>query len=433
MAYPKNATTPPRIAIGPVVQISDGVVQTSGVSVVVCPEGGAETAGGGTISYGGSSNVVYYAPTQAETDYTAFVVTAYKTGCIPVSVTVVTEDTSTAGRVSVATNNDKSGYALSASGLNLVTAWTVDINGDLAGSVDSVTGAVGSVTATVDANVVSVDGGPVDPDPDTPDVNVVSMAADAVSAAAVSAAAVVKMQTGLATSTQASAIANNTIVYLAIPAQIEIPNVSDTLTFRIALHDLAGNMVAPDSTPTITLATAGGTSRASRLAAATNPSTGVYEWAYSGTSTDPEERLYGEVTVTEGGVPRKTPFTIQVFDQTLYRFTTDDRDALTAIQTQGSVLEGILGTPVATVSDDIAAVLAEATTAATNTGTIQTSIDTVSDNTDVTSAFLLNVHTAAVESPTGTYTWYVRNADNSANYLQVVYVKATGARTVTIL
>lgn len=99
--YPRNAATPPRIAIGAVVQISNGAVQSSGVSIAVRAEGGSEGAGGGTTSYGGSSGIVYYAPTQAETNYTAFVVTAYKTGCIPVSQTVVTTANATAGRVDV--------------------------------------------------------------------------------------------------------------------------------------------------------------------------------------------------------------------------------------------------------------------------------------------------------------------------------------------
>jgi len=95
--YPRNAATPPRIALGAVVQISDGAVQGSGVSVVVRAEGGAETAGGGTISYGASSSIVYYAPTQAETNYTAFVVVAYKTGCLPVAQTIITSASATAG------------------------------------------------------------------------------------------------------------------------------------------------------------------------------------------------------------------------------------------------------------------------------------------------------------------------------------------------
>lgn len=96
--YPRNAASPPRIAVGAVVQISDGAVQTSGVSVSVRPNGGSETSGGGTISYG-ASGIVYYAPTQGETDYTDFVIVAYKTGCIPVAVTVVTSASATSGKV----------------------------------------------------------------------------------------------------------------------------------------------------------------------------------------------------------------------------------------------------------------------------------------------------------------------------------------------
>lgn len=129
--YPRNAATPPRIAIGPVVQISDGAVQSSGVSVVVRAEGGSETAGGGTISYGASSSIVYYAPTQAETNYTAFVVAAYKTGCIPVSQTVIT------------TASDTSGYA----GLD----WGVMANKT---TTNALTGTTVATTQQVDVNTI---------------------------------------------------------------------------------------------------------------------------------------------------------------------------------------------------------------------------------------------------------------------------------------
>jgi len=361
-----------------------------------------------------------------------------------------------------------------------------NITGNLSGSVGSVSGisfptnfGIMSISSGGYANVnlVEVLGDEVIATSGAPDVNVVSIDTDVISAAAVSAAAVTKMQTGLATSGQVVTLANNTIVEIAIPTEIEIPNTTDTLIFRIALKDSAGNMVAPDSTPTITLAIASGTTRASRLAAATNPSTGVYEWLYTGTSTDPEERLYGEITVTEGGVPRKTPFTIQVFNQTAYRFTTDDRDALTGLQTSLSIVEGLIGTPVlGTVSDDIAglvsdldtransidAVISEidvsidsvvatlgtpsttlaeeiadiaidASTTASGISTIQSSVDDVSAYSAVTRAFLINKHTAAVESPVGTFTWNVRNDLDSANAYTVVYVKSTGQRTVTIL
>jgi hypothetical protein len=96
--YPKNSAAPPRIYVGSVVQISDGAVQTSGVAITVTPEGGTETASGGTIAYS-TKGGVWYSPTQAETNYSAFIVEASKTGCIPVGVTVVTTESPISGRV----------------------------------------------------------------------------------------------------------------------------------------------------------------------------------------------------------------------------------------------------------------------------------------------------------------------------------------------
>ena len=139
MTYPRNAASPEPIAIGAVVQISDGAVQTSGCTVRIKPVGVAEGDGGGTTAYS-TDGIVLYIPTQAETNYTSFVLIAKKTGCIPVAVTVVTSASATAGyvgtdqgkianptstvnlsgttikavtdAVTVGTNNDKTGYAL---------------------------------------------------------------------------------------------------------------------------------------------------------------------------------------------------------------------------------------------------------------------------------------------------------------------------------
>lgn len=94
--YPRNAPVPPTIPIGAIVQISDGVVQLAGVSVTVFPEGGIEAAGLGPVSYG-ATGIVRYAPTQAETNYPAFTVTASKTGCIPVPQLIVTTASPIAG------------------------------------------------------------------------------------------------------------------------------------------------------------------------------------------------------------------------------------------------------------------------------------------------------------------------------------------------
>jgi hypothetical protein len=162
--YPRNAASPERISIGPVVQISDGVVQTAGVTVRVLPFGGSEADGAGTVAYS-TDGVVLYTPTQGETNYTSFVLIAKKTGCIPANVTVVTSESTVSGRVYVATNGDKTGYTatvsdktgfkLASDGLALVTAWTVGITGNLTGNV---TGSVGSISGvTFPANFGSLD------------------------------------------------------------------------------------------------------------------------------------------------------------------------------------------------------------------------------------------------------------------------------------
>lgn len=96
--YPRNAASPEPIAIGAVVQISDGVVQTSGCTVRIKPIGVAEGDGAGTTAYS-TDGIVLYTPTQGETNYTSFVLIAKKTGCIPVSITVVTSASSTPGTV----------------------------------------------------------------------------------------------------------------------------------------------------------------------------------------------------------------------------------------------------------------------------------------------------------------------------------------------
>ena len=118
--YPRNAASPEPIAIGPVVQISDGAVQTSGVTVRIKPVGVAEGNGAGTTAYS-TDGVVLYTPTQAETNYTSFVLIASKAGCFPASQTVITSESTVSGRVYVATNGDKTGYSLSTAGVTGVT------------------------------------------------------------------------------------------------------------------------------------------------------------------------------------------------------------------------------------------------------------------------------------------------------------------------
>ena len=144
--YPRNAASPEPIAIGPVVQISDGAVQSSGVTVRIKPVGVSEADGGGTTAYS-TDGVVLYTPTQAETNYTSFVLIAKKTGCIPASVTVVTTASATAGYAGV--DWSKITAATTTVALTNTTISTSQVVASVTGAVGSVTGAVGSVTAGV--------------------------------------------------------------------------------------------------------------------------------------------------------------------------------------------------------------------------------------------------------------------------------------------
>jgi len=137
--YPRNAASPPRISIGAVVQISDGAVQTAGVAVKVIPQGGSEASGAGTVAYS-ADGVVLYTPTQGETNYTAMVFVASKTGCIPATATVVASASETPGYAGI--DWAKVGNPTTVVGLSSTTISTSQV-------VASVSGAVGSVTAAV--------------------------------------------------------------------------------------------------------------------------------------------------------------------------------------------------------------------------------------------------------------------------------------------
>jgi len=162
--YPRNAASPERIAVGAVVQISDGAVQTTGVSISVRGQGGASGAGSGTTAY--DNGIVEYTPTQGETDFTSFVVVAYKTGCIPVAQTIVTTATAVPGTVDVgaisgdstAADNaesffDGTGYAGTGNTIPTVTTLT----GHTAQSGDSYARLGAPAGASVSADIATID------------------------------------------------------------------------------------------------------------------------------------------------------------------------------------------------------------------------------------------------------------------------------------
>lgn len=151
--YPRNAASPERIAVGAVVLIADGTVQTSAVSITVVPQGGSTAAGGGTTSY--EQGVVFYLPTQAETNYTSFIVTAYKASCIPVSVTVVTTASATAGKVVLSGETHTSAVIPTVTTVGTLTTYTG--NTPQTGDSYARLGAPAGASVSADVAAVKVD------------------------------------------------------------------------------------------------------------------------------------------------------------------------------------------------------------------------------------------------------------------------------------
>lgn len=181
--YPKNAASPQRVAIGPVVQISDGAVQTATVSVKVMPQGGAAAAGGGTIAY--EEGIVHYLPTQAETNYASFMLIAYKTGCIPATCTVVTTISSTAGHAGLDWANI------------IAPTTTVGLSGTTVKTATDVETDTADIQTRLPAALV---GGRID-------ASIGAAAANTITASALAADAVTEIQSGLALAADLATVA----------------------------------------------------------------------------------------------------------------------------------------------------------------------------------------------------------------------------------
>lgn len=175
--YSKNAASPERIAVGAIYLIADGTIQTADAAVRVMPQGGAAGAGGGTLACDATSGIWHYIPTQAETNYTSFMVMVYKASCTSACATIVTteatttlasilEDTGTTLPTAIAdlpTVAEFEARTLPAADYVVVTDTIAGVTtvgsvtgavGSVTGAVGSVTGAVGSVTGNVGGNVV---------------------------------------------------------------------------------------------------------------------------------------------------------------------------------------------------------------------------------------------------------------------------------------
>jgi hypothetical protein len=133
MSYPRNAASPPTIAVGVIYLLADGTIQTTGASARVKTGSGAWGAAAGTLACDATSGVWTYTPTQAETDAESFLVAIYKASSTAAQVTVATSASATAGysgvdwgKISQATSTvDLSGTtisALSSAGVDAIVA-----------------------------------------------------------------------------------------------------------------------------------------------------------------------------------------------------------------------------------------------------------------------------------------------------------------------
>jgi hypothetical protein len=146
----------------------------------------------------------------------------------------------------------------------------------------------------------------------------------------------------VASSAEVTAIQNNTRVRVIVPPVMERPDAGSTaFLLHLYCYDEAGNMEAPDSTPTVTAANHAGTDRSANLGAVANPGTGHYTVTYTLSSGDAVEQLLFEWTVTEGGVARQHGAAAQVVDTTAVDFTSADRTTLQAVESAVGALNDL--------------------------------------------------------------------------------------------
>lgn len=144
--YPKNAVTPPEIAVGSVYLVADGTIQTTDVLARVRIGTGAWGAKAGTLAVDATSGIWGYIPTQAETNAESFMVAIYKASCTSACVTVVTTASAVAGNVQLAAAQPATTFA------------TLTVSGTTALGPVEITNAVGVALAISGAMGVAITG-----------------------------------------------------------------------------------------------------------------------------------------------------------------------------------------------------------------------------------------------------------------------------------
>ncbi len=329
--YPRNATTPPRIAVGPVIAISDGSLQTTGVSVVVRPEGGPETAGAGTLEVSTTTGVWYYTPVQSETNYVSFTVTVYKANCIPSSVTIVTTESAVAGPVKVDTLSAQAKADVNAEvvdvvqtdcRLHLLLSQASTLNTDI--NINSVVGQImdNGTTWTYDRTTDSLEA-------------IKDSALDKTTWTDARAAKIDYLVGTVATQADDQGITQAQRVRLLPPPAMERPD-SGSSSFRVWIYAYNEKHEAEDldSIPTVTAENNLGQDRSANLGSVIKPAstTGQYYVDYTVSSDHAIEGLVIKCNATEGGITTQYAAPTWVVDTTAVDFTAADRASLEAIK-----------------------------------------------------------------------------------------------------
>jgi len=133
----------------------------------------------------------------------------------------------------------------------------------------------------------------------------------------------------VSSSAEVLALQNNTRIHVVLAGNLVRPTSgSDDYVVHLYLYDEAGNMEAPDSTPTLAVTNAAGTDRSANLSSVTNVSTGHYTADYTVADTHAKETLHFAWSVTEGGNAREYAAQSMVVDDIATDFTAADRAKL---------------------------------------------------------------------------------------------------------
>jgi len=163
-------------------------------------------------------------------------------------------------------------------------------------------------------------------------------------------------------------IQNNTRTTVALLEQMEAPEAEQVAYYRIQLnnYDNTGNMEDPDAAPTVSVKNFEGTSRSGNLVndaheASTTmikDSDGQYHIFYKVSavtgSVHALEGLMFSFSLTESAVTRITDRVARVVEEVSTTFSTSDRATLAAVLVDTADIQPKLGTPVVSISADIA-------------------------------------------------------------------------------